>query len=34
MLIFYILSGGKRTNNVDYYNEVLGQDNGKVTYGK
>jgi hypothetical protein len=29
-----ILSGDNRTNNVDYYNEVLEQENGKVTHGK
>jgi hypothetical protein len=27
-------SGDNRTKNVDYYNEVREQDNGKATYGK
>jgi hypothetical protein len=28
------LSGDNRTNNVDYSDEVLEQDNGKLAYGK
>jgi hypothetical protein len=30
----HIVRCDSRTNNVDYYNEVLEQDNGKITHGK